>query len=85
MKLKAFKNAFLEGEIVDTTGLHARILRGKCDEDFLTMSDDPDRRLVMFMGSDGLAKMSGKSTYDRLVSIGYKYNYINLLLINVRK
>lgn len=61
---------------VAVTGLAGRIIRGTKSTDFLTLTDDPDRKLVMLMGPDGLAKLLGRSGYDQLVQIGYEPNYI---------
>ncbi|MBN2154198.1 MAG: hypothetical protein JW839_22275 [Candidatus Lokiarchaeota archaeon] len=58
------------------TGLCGRILRGRQPEDFETMTDDPERKLVMLMASDGLARLVGKSDYDALLLIGYEKDYI---------
>jgi hypothetical protein len=60
----------------DPSGLCGRVIRGKKPEDFLTLSDDPDRKLVMLMGSDGLKKLLGKTGYEILIDIGYESDYI---------
>jgi len=57
-------------------GLCGRIIRGKTADDFRTLTDDPNRKLVMLMGDDGLMKLLGKNGYDMLVEIGYEPNYI---------
>lgn len=53
-----------------------RIIRGKVPSDFLTLTDDPTRLIVMTMGPDGLAQIDGKSGYESLEIIGYEPNYI---------
>jgi nicotinamidase-related amidase len=58
------------------SGLAARIIRGTEPEDFLTFTDDAERKLVMFMGPDGLESMLGKDGYDMLVTIGYEPDYL---------
>lgn len=61
---------------IRVTGLCGRILRGKNPEDFVTMTDDPQRRIVMLMGPDGLSLLPGKSGYEMLEAIGYMPQYI---------
>jgi nicotinamidase-related amidase len=56
--------------------LCGRIIRGTKPDDFKTLTDDPTRKLVMLMGSDGLAKLLGRTGYDMLVEIGYEPEYI---------
>lgn len=58
------------------SGLCGRLIRGKKPADFLTLTDDPTRKLVMLMGPDGLGKLLGKTGYDMLVEIGYESDYI---------
>lgn len=53
-----------------------RIIRGKELKDFLTLTDDPTRLIVMTMGPDGLAQIDGKSGYESLEIIGYETDYI---------
>ena len=53
-----------------------RIIRGKVADDFLTLTDDPDRKVVMLMGPDGLGQIQGKSGYEMLEIIGYEPSYI---------
>lgn len=69
----ALKAGFLLDVPVDLQG---RILRGSKPEDFLTLSDDPKREVVMVMGSDGLQTLLGKSGYEMLVAIGYERAFI---------
>ncbi|KKL79777.1 hypothetical protein LCGC14_2011420 [marine sediment metagenome] len=53
-----------------------RILRSKSLEDFETLTDDPNRKIIMLMGGDGLEKILGKTGYEALISIGYMLGYI---------
>lgn len=62
------------------SGLCGRIIRGKAPEDFLTLSDDPTRKVVMLMGPDGLENCIGLSGYDQLMKIGYPADYANDLI-----
>lgn len=59
-----------------TAGLCGRIIRGRQPEDFTTLTDDPNRKLVMMLGPDGLRKLLGKSGYEMLVAVGYDLPYI---------
>jgi hypothetical protein len=57
-------------------GLMGRVLRGKGDRDFETLSDDRDRKLVFLMGSDGLEGLVGSSNDQILAKIGYTSEYV---------
>ncbi len=57
------------------SGLCGRLIRGKKPEDFLTLTDDADRKIVMLIGPDGLQKMPGKNGWDMLMEIGYEPDY----------
>lgn len=76
MQLREYRELFVQNQSGNVTGLCGRIIRGTKPEDFQTLTDDPDRKLVMFMGPDGLEKIMSKSGYDALVEIGYEPNYI---------
>lgn len=78
MNLDDYKNLFLEGKKSQTPieGICGRILRGKSPEDFETLTDDPDRKIIMLMGGDGLEKILGKTGYETLIDIGYMLDYI---------
>ena len=75
--LATYVDAVRHGTQQKVTGLCGRIIRGKKPADFLTLTDDPDRKLVLLMGPDGLEKLLGKSGYDMLVEIGYETAYID--------
>jgi nicotinamidase-related amidase len=49
---------------------------GKKPEDFLTLTDDPSRKIVMLVGPDGLESLLGKTGYEMLVTIGYQPDYL---------
>lgn len=74
--IEAYKKAFLSGEKISVKGLCGRILRGKTSIDFTTLTDDPNRKIVMLMGPDGLLLLLGKSGYEMLSSIGYTSTYM---------
>lgn len=78
MDLDDYKTFFLEGRknLNPITGIYGRILRGKSSNDFETLSDDPQRKIIMLMGADGLEKLLGKSGYEALITIGYMLDYI---------
>lgn len=76
MNIAEFKRNFLAQNRVSAQGLCGRIIRGTKSEDFLTLTDDLTRKLVMLMGPDGLEKITGLSGYDSLIEIGYEADYI---------
>ena len=76
MKLKEYWQVFTNGQTRRVSGLCGRIIRGQKSEDFKTLTDDPNRKLVMLMGPDGLESLLGKTGYDMLVEIGYEPDYI---------
>jgi hypothetical protein len=53
-----------------------RVLKGKADDDFETLSDDRDRKIVFLMGSDGLEGLLGLSNDQILAKIGYTTEYV---------
>jgi len=55
---------------------YGRILRGRKPADFYTLTDLPDRQLVMVMDSDGLARLDGQTGWQCLQLIGYRMEYI---------
>jgi len=57
-------------------GLMGRVLKGKSDGDFETLSDDRDRKIVFVMGSDGLEGLVGSSNDQILTRIGYTAEYV---------
>ena len=78
MNLDEYKDFFVKGETTSlpAIGLCGRILRGKSPVDFETLTDDPQRKIIMLMGGDGLEKLLGKSGYEVLITIGYMLDYI---------
>jgi hypothetical protein len=58
------------------SGLMGRVLKGKGDNDFETLSDDRDRKIVFLMGSDGLEGLVGLSNDQILAKIGYTAEYV---------
>ncbi len=63
-------------------GLCGRILHGKSLKDFQSLTNDPNRKLVMLVGPDGLQKLIGKTGYDVLVEIGYTQEYLHGIAAN---
>lgn len=55
---------------------YGRILRGRKPTDFFTLTDLPERQLVMVMDRDGLAQLDGKTGWQCLQLIGYRMEYI---------
>ena len=78
MNIDRFAELIKTGEKTNeqVVGLAGRLIRGKKPEDFLTLSDDPTRKIVMLVDETGLASMLGKSGYDMLITIGYEPDYI---------
>lgn len=76
MNLNEYDELFKNKKNATVEGLCGRIIRGTKPEDFETLTDDPDRKLVMLMGPDGLEKLLGKDSYDMLIEIGYERDYI---------
>lgn len=57
-------------------GLMGRVLKGKGEHDFETLSDDRDRKIVFLMGSDGLEGLIGSTDAQILAKIGYTAEYV---------
>jgi len=76
MNLNEYEELFINKKSGTAEGLCGRIIRGTKPEDFETLTDDPERKLVMLMGPDGLEKLLGKDSYDMLIEIGYERDYI---------
>ncbi len=58
------------------TGICGRIIRGQKPSDFTTLTDDPERKIVMLVDPDGLAKLLGKTGYQMLIEVGYQPDYL---------
>jgi hypothetical protein len=65
-----------EGRRPKVGGLMARVLKGKSDTDFETLSEDRDRKIVFLMGSDGLERLVGATNDQILAKIGYTADYV---------
>ena len=61
-------------------GYYGRVLRGTKPEDFLTLSDHKERILVFVLNESGLMDIMGNKTYEILLKLGYKSEYIHSLL-----
>ena len=59
--------------------LVGRVLREKSGDDFINLSPDINRKLIMFMDSTGLKQLLGKDTRTILKIIGYPEYYIEQL------
>lgn len=54
-----------------------RIIRGKREQDFETLTDDPTRKIVMLFDESGMHKLIGLSTRDMLLHVaGYDPDYL---------
>jgi hypothetical protein len=60
--------------------LFGRIIRGRTEEDFAMLSDDPFRRVVMLFGDDGIERMGELPPYEQLITVGYSPEYIRELV-----
>ena len=66
-------------EQVRVRGLFGRVLKGKTPEDFISLSNDPLRKIIFFMGNDGLEGLLGLDNRQILTKIGYTEEYIQRL------
>lgn len=69
--------ALRSGASATVEGLCGRIIRGKSPNDFLTLTDDPTRKIVMLVDPDGLTQMLGKTGYQMLIEVGYEPDYLD--------
>ncbi|HEX8681192.1 MAG TPA: hypothetical protein VF707_02690 [Ardenticatenaceae bacterium] len=61
-------------------GLSGRVLRGTREEDFLTLTDSPERKVIFLMDSTGLSDLVGQDGRGILQCIGYEEHFIDQLL-----
>ena len=64
---------------VRVNGLFGRVLKGKTETDFASLSDDPKRKLIFLMGDDGLEKLIGLRSDQIFEKIGYTHEYVERL------
>ena len=78
MEIDNYVDLFVSGKtsVAPITGLAGRIIRGIEEDDFLTLSDDSSRKIVMLVDPDGLSNMLGKTGYEMLIEIGYEPDYL---------
>ena len=78
MKLDAYVDLLRSGKYSGqkVSGLCGRIIRGKAPRDFETLTDDPERKIVMLVDPDGLQGLLGKTGYDMLITVGYEPGYL---------
>ena len=76
--IKNFNNT----DVSISDNLVGRVLRGSNDIDFLKLSPDENRKLIMFMDSTGLQQLLGKDTRTILQIIGYPEDYMEQLFTN---
>lgn len=74
--IAAYIAALTAGQTATVSGLCGRLIRGKKPEDFLTLTDDPTRRVVMPMDETGMQSLLGLSGYNMLLTVGYEADYI---------
>lgn len=73
LDLERFTQALNNGAALDKPicGLFGRIVRGNCDQDFLSLSEDPRRKVVFLLDSQGLSELPGMSGYQMLIHVGH--------------
>lgn len=77
MDLEKYEKIFKGGkERVKVNGLCGRILHGRKPKDFETLTCNPNRLVIMLIGSDGLEYLLVKNGYESLIHIGYTKDYI---------
>lgn len=74
--VEAYHQAFVHTDRVSVNGLCGRVIRGKKPADYDHLTDDPNRKIVMLMGPDGLEQLPGNSGYDALRLLGYTTEHI---------
>lgn len=57
-------------------GCVGRLIRGKNEGDFESLTNDATRKLVFLMDSQGLEELEGKSGYQQLIQIGHTPEHI---------
>jgi hypothetical protein len=76
-----YVQALSSGKVDKVQGVCGRILRGACEKDFETLTDDPaNRRIVFPTDETGLESLLGKSGYEMLITIGYPPDYTEALV-----
>ncbi len=78
MNPKEYVDLFVSGQENQSNinGLCGRLIRGKNPDDFKTLTDDPERKIVMLIDPEGLQKMLGKTGYEMLIEVGYEPDYL---------
>ncbi|MFC1598633.1 hypothetical protein ACFL2U_01300 [Patescibacteria group bacterium] len=78
MKIETYAELVKTGQPAQepVAGICGRIIRGKKPEDFTTLTDDPERKIVMLVDPDGLAELLGKNGYKMLLTVGYEPDYL---------
>jgi len=77
---KTFSEYKSSHSVVSIQNLVGRVLRGKQPEDFINLSPDPSRKLIILMNSDGLQILLGKPLPKILDTIGYPRTYAEDLI-----
>lgn len=61
-------------------GISGRILRGVTNADFSTLTDNPSRRVIFLLDSNGLNGLNGLNGREALQNVGYGNTYIDGLV-----
>ena len=81
-----YVKALQSGTVDKVDNVCGRILRGVTDNDFETLTDDPENRRVVFPTDEtGLEGLLGKSGYEMLIAIGYPADYTEQLVKKGKK
>lgn len=76
-QVQQYADAFRRGYLGDVTtqGLLGRVIRGRSAKDFETLSEDPDRKLILLTDPEGLASLVGVPGFSILIKIGWEPGY----------
>lgn len=82
--VEAFKSASPASniQIKKINNIAGRVVRGKTSTDFKTLSNDPNRLVVMLLDADGLNEMIGRSGYEILKMLGYSQTDIEKYVVD---
>jgi hypothetical protein len=82
MSIESYLESYKQVKKLDQvlSGICGRVIRGKKPEDFLSLTDDPTRLIVMLIDPEGLSALPGLSGYDTLITLGYEKKYLDGLI-----
>jgi len=85
--VQAFISYFGTGKKLEkpVENISGRVLRGICEYDFVTLTDNPQRRVVFFLDAIGMSDLVGLDGKEMLKQIGYDEDLIVGLLAKETK